>query len=80
MKAITTTLEGKPGQAVPRWIEPKLDGGKVIGVEPAATCTPSPKTAFVRGVSSSVLNSLPSLVRVKLADNRCEITKSASPG
>ncbi|KHN04073.1 hypothetical protein glysoja_036670 [Glycine soja] len=23
MKAITTTLEGKPGQAVPRWIEPK---------------------------------------------------------
>jgi len=24
MKALTTTLEGKPGQLVPRWIEPKV--------------------------------------------------------
>ncbi|KAH1053097.1 hypothetical protein GLYMA_08G257400v4 [Glycine max] len=57
----------------------KLDGGRVLGVEPAI-CTPSPETAFFHGVSSSVPNSLPSLVRVKSADNRCEVTESGSPG
>ncbi|CAJ1838089.1 unnamed protein product [Sphenostylis stenocarpa] len=57
----------------------KMDGGKILGVEPA-TCTPSVETAFVHGVSSSVPNSLPSVVRLKSVDNRCEDTESDSPG
>ncbi|TKY64962.1 MEI2 4 [Spatholobus suberectus] len=56
-----------------------MDGGRILDVEPA-TCTPSPEIAFVHGVSSSVPNSLPSLVRVKSVDNRCEIIESGSPG
>ncbi|RDY08962.1 Protein MEI2-like 4, partial [Mucuna pruriens] len=55
------------------------DGGRIIGVEPT-TGTPTPETAFVHGVSSSVPNSLPSSVSVKSVDNRCEITESGSPG
>ncbi|ESW11316.1 hypothetical protein PHAVU_008G019500 [Phaseolus vulgaris] len=57
----------------------KMDGGRILGVEPAS-CTPSVKTACVQGVSSSVPNFLPSLARVKSFDNRCEITEHDSPG
>lgn len=57
----------------------KMDGGRILGVEPAS-CTPSVKTACVHGVSSSVSKSLPSLVSVKSFDNRCEITEYDSPG
>lgn len=56
-----------------------MDSGRILGVEPA-TCKPSLKTAFGHGVSSSVPNSLPSLVRVKSVDSRFEITESGSPG
>ncbi|KAK7394298.1 hypothetical protein VNO78_14820 [Psophocarpus tetragonolobus] len=54
-----------------------MDGGRILGVEPA-TCTPSPETASVHGVSSAAPHSFPSLVRV--VDNRCEGTESGSPG
>jgi len=57
----------------------KMDGGRILGVEPAS-CTPSVKTAGIHGVSSSVPNSLPSLVRVKSFDNGREITEYDSPG
>ncbi|XP_027929054.1 protein MEI2-like 4 [Vigna unguiculata] len=57
----------------------KMDGGRILGIEPAS-CTPSVKTAGIHGVSSSVPNSLPSLVRVKSFDNGREITEYDSPG
>ncbi|KAJ1435464.1 RNA-binding domain superfamily [Sesbania bispinosa] len=56
-----------------------MDGGRIMGVEPAM-CTPSLETAFIHGVSSSVPNTLPSLVRVKSVGSQCEITESSSPG
>ncbi|KAK7340793.1 hypothetical protein VNO77_21506 [Canavalia gladiata] len=56
-----------------------MDGRRILGVEPASY-TPSPETALSHGVSSSVPNNLPSLVRVKSVGNSCEYTESSSPG
>ncbi|XP_020218540.1 protein MEI2-like 4 [Cajanus cajan] len=55
-----------------------IDGGRIPGAEPA-TCSPTLETAFAHGVSSSLPNSLPSLIRVKSVSSACEITESGSP-
>ncbi|KAH7516812.1 hypothetical protein FEM48_Zijuj10G0174400 [Ziziphus jujuba var. spinosa] len=52
-----------------------VDNGTIIGVH-SAIQTPSLDTAFHHGISSSVPNSLPSLVRVESVGNQSSVTDS----
>ncbi|XP_004492025.1 protein MEI2-like 4 isoform X2 [Cicer arietinum] len=70
----TTSLQGLHGVNK----SGSMDAARIVGAL-SAMHAPSIETAFNHGISSSVPNTLPSLIKVKSVGNQCEFTESSSP-